>query len=273
MEEIRSILNFNDLLKDFPEDIWDIGWLSKDDLVNLANSPVKVDYNPVFHVEDNHIGIVFIKKTPRYDYGLNYETEDWFRARNIFANHRNVNEKKAAVLAGKGQQAKNTVFYSYKFGFDVHLRVYILHYTKVINLPERKKPNFNFLPQCEGCHDCENACPVHALHNSELNNIWVDFEACANFSHYGNDTRIPSIKWGWFKYFHPEVNDDEIRNITCPEQMQEKYGISDFESIFHVPPDGHLQFINYPVCRECVSQNKCSKYGGNHPYSWTIEIY
>jgi ferredoxin len=272
MELIKTILDFNDLLKDFPQDIWDIGWLDKTDLENLANAPIKIDYNAVFHVEDNHIGIVFIKHTPRYDYGMDFETEDWFNNKGVFANQRSIHEKKAAVLAGLGQQGRNTVFHSYKFGFDVHIKTYILHQTKVINLPKRRKPNFDFLPQCEGCEDCAKACPVGAIHNEHNNNIWVDFHKCMFFCHYGNHPTIPSIKYGWRDLNHPEISNEELEKIHTPSEMNEAFGISDFESVIHLP-DGGLQFVNYPVCRECVSQPKCSKYNGQHPYKWTAELY
>lgn len=269
---MHKVVDFKELLSSFPRDRWEIGWLSAADLENLANAPIKIDYNAVFQVENNHIGIVFVKYSPRYDYGINFETEDWFKNRDIFAVHRDLNEKKAAVLAGLGQQGRNTVFYSYRFGFDVHIRTFILHDAEVINLPPRKKPNFNFLSQCEGCHDCANACPVGAIHNEHNNNIWVDLHKCMFFCHYGNHPTIPSIKFGWRDLYHPEISNEDLEKITTPSEMHAAFGISDFESIVHLP-DGGLQFINYPVCRECVSQSKCSKYNGKHPYKWTAEFY
>ena len=266
-----KVLDFNELKQDFPSDIWDIGWLTADDLIILANSPIKGEFK-VFPVEENQIGIVFVKYSPRYDYSLGFETEDWFKRKDIFANTRELHLKKAAVLAGLGQQAKNTVFYSYRFGFDVHLAAYIIHDAEVINLPERKEPNFDFLPQCEGCDDCAKACPVHAIHNDNPRNIWVNFMDCMNFSHYGDHPVIPSIKYGWRNHFRPDVSIGELREIHNATEMSEKFGISDFESVFHLE-DGGLQFVNYPTCRECVSQKKCSKYNGHHPYKWDVEIY
>lgn len=270
---MQSVLDFNDLLNDFPSDIWEVGWLSYEDLINLSNIPIKTQNSTEpFVVEENNIGIVFVKHTPRYDYGLNFETEDWFKRKNVFAIQRDVHEKRAAVLAGLGQQAKNTVFHSYKFGFDVHIRTFILYNTEVLNLPKRNKANFKFLSQCGGCYDCGLACPVGALHNEDVNNIWVDFHKCMAFCHYGNHPTIPSIKYGWRTLYHPEVSNEEMFKITTPDEMHEAFGISDFESIVHLP-EGGLQLINYPVCRECVSQRRCSKYGGKHPYQWNAEIY
>ena len=72
------VLDFNELKQDFPSDIWDIGWLTADDLIILANSPIKGEFK-VFPVEENQIGIVFVKYSPRYDYSLGFETEDWFK--------------------------------------------------------------------------------------------------------------------------------------------------------------------------------------------------
>jgi hypothetical protein len=54
--------------------------------------------------------------------------------------------------------------------------------------------------------------------------------------------------------------------------MNDMFGISDFESVVDLP-DGQKLFIQYPVCRECVSQPKCTKYGGKHPYKWEAETY
>lgn len=269
---MEKILDFNELLKDFPSDLWDIGWIDDKDLLNLANSPIKIDMNPVFLVDEGQIGIVFIKNTPRYDYSINFETQDWFRARDLFANRREVNDKKAAVLAGKGQQAKNTAFWSYKFGFDVHLQTYIMHDCKVINLPPREKANWKELPWCAGCTDCADACPAHAIHNEEPRNTWIDFHACMNFSHYGDHPTIPSIKYGWRNLYHPEVSDEQLRQIKNADDMNDMFGISDFESVVDLP-NGQKLFIQYPVCRECVSQPKCTKYGGKHPYKWEAETY
>lgn len=266
------IRDFNEIKKAFPEDVWDVGWLSKEDLVNLVNSPIKMNDNPLWKVEDNDIGLIFIKHTPRYDYSINVEIKVWLNQQKMNWSYVNMNLKKAGVLAGKGQQAKNTVFYSDRFGFDVHLMAYVLHEEEFINLPKRKTPNFNFLPQCEGCNDCAKACPVQAIHNDILQNIWVDAQKCMNFCDFGDHPTIPSIKYGWRNLVMPGMEEETLQMIKTPDDLLAFTGFSDFESYIDTE-DNRRQYINYPVCRECVSQSKCSPYGGHHPYKWEAEIY
>ena len=93
-----------------------------------------------------------------------------------------------------------------------------------------------------------------------------------NFSHYGDHPTIPSIKYGWRNLYHPEISDEQLQQIKNADDMNDMFGISDFESVVDLP-NGQKQFIQYPVCRECVSQPKCTKYGGKHPYKWEAETY
>ena len=43
--------------------------------------------------------------------------------------------------------------------------------------------------------------------------------------------------------------------------------------IDYIDDNGQKHRNQYPICRECTSQPKCSKYNGNYPYDWNDVQY
>ena len=258
-------IDFNEIKKYFNDKYYDLGYIDKRDIKFLSNAPIKLHSIDIQETEDFSYGIVFVKKTINYDYSMFNEileilNKNFKKMSFYFWEH--INLKNSVVLSGLGQYGKNQLVYSYKFGFDIHIAVVLIK-DIIINLPERKKANWNFLPQCKDCNDCYNACPVKAIHNKEKP-YWVDIYACDNFCHYGNDKNIPSIKWSWGKYIvNPPIDDSILYQIKNFFDCKKLTGLEIKRSYLI---DGKEKYIQFPTCRECASQPKCSKYDGKYPY-------
>lgn len=266
-------ISYNQIIKFFNNDEYDISYLTNDELKKNLNIPTKVSNEQLNYLEkiyDKNCpnALIFIKHTLDYDYSLRKEVKNNL---NLIPGLKyemyNGNYKYAAVQAGLGQYGKNQLLYNYKFGFDNHIVIFLI-WNKIINLPERNKPNYNYLQSCINCDDCFNACPVRAIHNKDSYH-WVDLYTCDNFCHFGNDPNIPSIKKTWNKYINPYPLSDEIlKNIKTPKDCYDYLGYFPFS----YQDENSKFFIQYPICRECTSQKKCSKYNGKYPYQNKIKI-
>lgn len=253
------MIDYQEIIKLFDEKEFHIGYLDRADLIFLNNAPVKFELSGA--IEDNiKAGIVFVKHTVDYDYSMYKIITDIIPVE--FQVWSAVNLKQAAICAGLGQYGKNQLFYDEKFGFDNHI-VCILLYDYLDNLPKRNLPNWNFLPQCEGCNDCFYACPVKAIHNQEIP-YWVDFATCDNFASWGNHPDIPSMKYMWGeKLCNPSISKETLKYIHSPKEALEALGK---QMNMPIKENGKEYWAQLPTCRECASQPKCSKYNGQYPY-------
>jgi hypothetical protein len=191
-----------------------------------------------------------------------------------------TNFKEAAILAGLGVRAKNSLIYSYKFGFDCHIAV-VRFEDEIVDLPTNKRINYKIWNRCVGCDDCEKSCPVGAIHNEGNDPLawWLDSTKCDNFIGFGNHSTIPSVKKFWHQYVYPEVNADNVENTTDALQSKLSFENGGLNSMLFdkngYDYDGQVvrkngNVVNIPFCRECTSQPRCSKWNGKYPYD---EIY
>jgi len=138
---MNETVDFNDIKKLFDE-TWDVGYLSENHLLQSAYSPLKnkfhvfgYDYTNSTQFKDIKNAIVLIKTGHTWDYS-HYDQaidilkesplEGWYPAY--------TNYKQAAIHAGLGVRAKNSLVYSFKFGFDCHIAMVCFH-AKIINYP------------------------------------------------------------------------------------------------------------------------------------------
>jgi hypothetical protein len=117
---------------------------------------------------------------------------------------------------------------------------------------------------------------VKAIHNdgNKMENNWIDSAACDAFLGLGDHPKIPSVKKFWHKNLYPELSKKEITQLNTFDKVKKKYG-----EPFGLPFDrnGYTSDpslgvkkdnkpIPVPVCRECTSQPRCSKWNGKYPY-------
>ena len=264
------VIDFTTMVNLFDKE-WDFSYLTKEEINEVLNFPVKMAPNLLEDIEqgrqDEPQGyfIVAVHHTEDYDYSIVQKFQDRcieeFGPINI--QYFWCNYKYAAMLAGLGQYAKNSLLYHKTFKFDTHIAVFQIN-EEFQNLPVRQPANKQLLSLCNGCYDCAKACPVQAIHNNE-GQIWIDMNACDNFCFFGNDDRIPSIKWNNYQLSH--LTKEELFKITSYKDYTKIFPNQPFESSF-LGEDGQIHWIQYPTCRECTSQKKCSKYNGQYPYDW-----
>lgn len=258
---LKPIL-FDDIKKLYDSNLYDIGYLTHEDLIQLMNFPIKMASVKLDNLQDiynnNYFGILVIKHTKNYDYSIDQDLPlllSQIPDLNFIAPIQYFSLKIAQVLAGTGQYGKNQVIYNYRFGFETHVGLALIK-NELINLPIRNKPNWEYLPQCSNCDDCYNACPVGALHNKDKF-PWVDMIKCNMFNHYGNHPIIPSIKWSYGKIIcDPPIKDSILFNIQTDEDLFNTLGIKRIPNKINTLTGE--KYIQYPICRECTSQPKCS---------------
>ena len=261
-------ISYNDIINQFESDEWDFSYLTGLEMREVLNQPIKqanaigtFELKPLQY-NNNTIFLIVAKHGYDYDYTINKLFPIKIKKLNLkYEFFDACNQKYAAVKAGLGQYAKNSLLHHPRFDFDFHLGIYILH-DEIINLPERNKADFTLLKQCEGCNDCINACPVHAINIGKNDRIWVDLELCDNFCHFGNNGRIPSIKWNLIKHHNIPISNKDIYQITNFQEWINKTGQ------YSLNINGNQECVIYPICRECTSQKRCTKYGGKYPYDW-----
>ena len=262
-------ISWNQIIESFNDEEWDFSWLNGIEINQVLNFPIKIDDTSYINEVNTHrmeidpdtLFLVVVKKTQDYDYSLtNSVLKILYNNFKIDGKEFWCNYKYATILSGLCQYAKNNLVYHHKFYFDTHLSVIQL-FSPIIDLPVRKLPNFNLLEKCNNCFDCYFSCPVNAIHNQE-NWMWVDMEKCDNFNHFNNHPFIPSIKENWLKYEAPFLSENIKQKISNFEDAVKYTGkpINCYSSI-----DNNV-YYQFPICRECTSQPKCSKYNGNYPY-------
>lgn len=264
------VIDFMEIIKLFDNE-WDISYLTPTEINEVLNFPIKMAPNVLEDIEQGQQGfptgnfIVVVHHTEDYDYSIVQQFCDKCIENfgPIDIQYFWCNYKYAAMLAGLGQYAKNSLFYHPVFEFDSHLAVFQINEI-IVNFPERKKPNRNLLSLCEGCDDCASACPVHAIHNSD-GLIWVDMNLCDNFCFFGNHDKIPTIKWNNRQIAH--LSKEELFNITSYADYVKLFPNQPFSAKF-LGEDGQIHWYQYPTCRECTSQRRCTKYKGHYPYNW-----
>jgi Pyruvate/2-oxoacid:ferredoxin oxidoreductase delta subunit len=285
-------MKFSDIKKLFPEEDWDIGYLTLEQLKTCCYMPVKwktqkIGWDSINNIHFNWLGlgiangIVLVRQVEEsYDYSLYEESKkilyengleefkEWRfrisgRAQYGQWAHLYTNFKEAQILSGLGVRAKNSLVYNRRFGFDNKICVVVV-WDKIIE-PPNNKPDFKYWDRCDGCDDCRLNCPVRAIHN-EKEPYWLDSSKCDNFIGLGNHPRIPSMKKFWHKNVHPEVpqeDADRMRDFLITGALPwDANGYEIRDDICY--KDGKQ--IPIPLCRECLSQPRCSKWDGNYPY-------
>ena len=233
MTKINDQIAFADIKALFPKDTWDVGYMSETQLKICAYSPLKeklhsigLDFSNSVHFHGWRNCIVLIKETPHAgDYGF-YDTaqgilsESQFKWCMIY-----TNLKEAALQAGLGVKAKNSLLYSYRFGFDCKICVVGFNET-ITDVPTNRRVNKKLWNRCVGCWDCAINCPVKAIHNDgdKMENNWLDSAACDAFLGLGDHPRIPSVKKFWHKNLYPELSKKEVAQLKTFDQVKEKYG-------------------------------------------------
>lgn len=275
-----NTIDFNDIKKIF-DDTWDVGYLSKQHLLQSAHAPIKNKYHVYGHDYTNSTqfknlnnAIILIKTGHTWDYTHYQQAIDLLAASGMQGWYpAYTNYKHAAVHAGLGVRAKNSLIYSFKFGFDCHIAM-ICFQQEIVNYPDRsKKRNYGLWQHCEGCDDCLVNCPVKAIHYDDKEPPWIDSAACENFIFFGKSDKVPNVLNYWHKNLHPEIPKDVIDNIESLEQMNKAIGVFNWDANGYsydgsvVKKDGNPVYI--PHCRECTSQPRCSKWAGKYPYDGT----
>lgn len=275
---MKTQISFNQIKNLFPENEWDVGYLSADAFKQVVLTPIKSKLHPTGEDYSNNIhypsisnAIVLIKIGSIWDYtfyddalkiiqdsGINNCTKVY------------TNFKEAAIHSGIGVRARNSLVYSYKFGFDCHICVFKID-DEIIDIPTNKRVNYKLWSRCKGCDDCVKACPVGAIHGTK-EPYWLDSSECDQFISNGTHPTIPSIKSFWHKNLYPEISqniiDKVISNITRLKYLRLPQWPWDRNGYTY---DGQVTRkngvpVDIPVCRECTSQPKCSKWGGAYPY-------
>ena len=275
--------NFSSIKNLFSKDEWDVGYMTATQLKICAYNPIKWKLNAFglnFTNNIHYFGfrncIVLIKNTPYTgDYEFYEEAVDILKRsrckkwRMIYTNF-----KEAAIQAGLGVGAKNSLVYSYRFGFDCKICVVGFDRT-ITSTPTNRRVNKKLWNRCVGCWDCAINCPVKAIHNDgdKMENNWIDSDKCDNFIGHSDHPTIPSVKKFWHENVYPELSKKEVTKLKSWGDVIEKYG----ENGLPFDKNGYSRNlfgtvkgkkpVIIPHCRECTSQPRCSKWKGHYPYA------
>ena len=267
-------IKFSDIKKLFPEDKWDVGFLSEEQLKICAYSPIKgkaqeygADFTNNVHYFSIVNSIVLVRHSPdSWDYSLYQEADDILRKGALpdwFPIYTNF--KVSAIISGLGVRAKNSLIHSYKFGFD--MKVCIIGFDdEILDPPLPERVNLQYWERCDGCPDCRLACPAGAIHN-EKGPYWLDSSKCDDFMGFGDHLRIPSIKQFWHKNVHPEVPKARVDTMkSCMEGGELPFDANGYTLNMQTGVLKEGKPVPVPFCRECQAQPRCSKWDGNYPY-------
>jgi hypothetical protein len=263
-------ISFNTLKALFPEDEWDVGYLSSERLLQAALSPIKHKWNYVGEDFTNATSfsnvtnaIVLIKKSHTWDYTLYTDAEKTMQDSGICGWHPvYTNYKEAAILSGLGVRAMNSLVYTYKFGFDCHITV-IRFDQEIIDVPTNKRVNTKMWSRCKGCDDCAKACPVGAINNKE-EPYWLNSSKCESFIGQGDHPTIPSIHKFVIKKVY--AGKPPIFSQPVVGDRPETYIIGNGYSYDGTVVRKDGKAVHVPFCRECTAQPRCSKWNGKYPY-------
>jgi ferredoxin len=273
----NNLISFKDISDLFNPKQWDIGYLSAEQLLQCSLSPVKTASHPFGHNFTNSIhfqgltnAVVLIRDGHHWDYTHYDESVNILKNSN-FKNWFSIytNFKDAAILAGIGVRARNSLVYNYKFGFDCHITV-IGFREEIVDIPTNKRINYKLWSRCKGCDDCITACPVGAIHGDK-EPYWLNSMDCDNFIGSSDHPTIPSIKKFWHENVHPEFPKEKLDTIKTMFQVKETFGGPYPYDANGFTYDGQVvrkngEAVNIPFCRECTSQPRCSKWNGEYPY-------
>ncbi len=268
-------IKFSDIRALFPEDKWDVGFITAEQLQICAYSPIKgkpqqygADFTNNIHFFSIVNSIVLIRHSPdSWDYTNYKEAEDILEGSNLkdwFPVY--TNYKEAAILSGLGVRAKNSLIHSYKFGFD--MKIFVVGFDDEIIAPAPPAEiDLKYWERCDGCTDCRKACPVGAIHN-EHEPYWLNSSKCDDFIGFGDHPKVPSIKKFWHKYVHPEVPKAEVDKMQSHMELERELSFDtkgySLDMQVGVLKDGIP--VPVPFCRECQVQPRCSKWNGDYPY-------
>ena len=270
-------ISFNEIQKLFNPSEWDVGVISAEGLLRCSLMPIKYKFHPKgfdftndIHFHETTNTIILIRG------GENWNYQHYDEAINILekSNLKNffqvyTNFKEAAILAGLGVRARNSLVYSYKFGFDC-LICAIAFNDEIVDLPTNKRVNRTLWKRCSGCDDCIKACPVGAIHGKE-EPYWLNSDACDNFIGYGDHPNVPSVKKFWHENVYPELSKETVDNIKNIFDSKKMFGESLPWNKNGFVFDGQVirkdgEFVRVPFCKECTVQPRCSKWNGKYPY-------
>jgi ferredoxin len=273
----KNLISFLDISTLFNPKQWDVGYLSAEQLLQVSLSPVKAASHPYGNNFTNSIhfqglanAVVLIRDGHHWDYTHYDESVNILKNSN-FKNWFSIytNFKDAAILSGIGVRARNSLVYSYKFGFDCHITV-IGFREEITDIPTNKRINYKLWSRCNGCNDCITACPVGAIHGNK-EPYWLNSMDCDNFIGSSDHPTIPSIKKFWYENVHPEFPKEKLDTIKTMFQVKEMFGGPYPYDANGFTYDGQVvrkngEAVNIPFCRECTSQPRCSKWNGEYPY-------
>ena len=287
--QIEEEISFKDLESLFDPETWHVGVITQEQLLEVCLMPIKeklhptgVDFTGYLHYKGLTNCLVLSNAGHHWDYThydkaeeimYNSPYDHWFP---IYTNY-----KEAALRAGLGVRARNSLIYDYKFGFDVHFTVIGINHT-IIDIPTSRRHNTKIWNRCVGCDDCMIKCPVGAIRNKDKVN-WLNSSDCDNMIRAGTpgNKDIPSIKDFWHKNLYPEIPQEIIDKVYNLEDvikyLKKDYGYSlNKDLTFKWDRNGYTfdgnvvekdgDPVNIPFCRECTSQPRCSKWNGKYPY-------
>jgi len=279
---------FSDLKELFDPQYWDVGVITEDELLQVALMPIKSEMHQFGVGFANNISydgicnaLILARSGHTWDY-THYKQavkimresqyDRWFPCYTNF--------KEAALRAGIGVRARNSLIYNYQFGFDVHFCA-IAIYDEITDFPQHTRHNKKMWSRCTDCMDCMTQCPVNAIKNDVEPN-WLNSSDCDRMIGFGIPERpdIPSIKNFWHKNLFPEIPQEEIDKVWDKEslgKLLKKMGQKSDDKQFVWDRNGYSfdgqvirdidgDAVQVPLCRECTSQPTCSKWDGNYPY-------
>ncbi len=278
--QVEEEISYKDLESLFDPEVWHIGVITKEQLLEVSLMPIKANLHPTGVNFTNDIYfrgltncLVLSNAGHNWDYTHYNQAEEimensfydsWFL---VYTNF-----KEAALRAGLGVRARNSLIYDYKFGFDVHFTAIGINNT-IVDIPSSRRHNTKIWNRCIGCDDCMIKCPVGAIRNKDKVN-WLNSPDCDRMIGYGtpDNKDIPSIKDFWHKHVYPEIpketidkvysRDDLIKYVGKQYMSWDKNGYTFDGQVIRKDGDA----VNVPFCRECTSQPRCSKWNGKFPY-------